>query len=51
MTNEIYTITKKVAKHGHQAIVVVPKLLEQALAPGTIVKVTFEILEMKGGIK
>jgi len=40
-----FTITKKVAKHGSQAIVVVPKLLEQKLSPGTIVKITFEILE------
>jgi hypothetical protein len=49
-TNEQFVITKKVAKHGKQAIIVVPKLLEQQLSPGTIVKITFEILEMKGGI-
>jgi hypothetical protein len=39
-----FTITKKVAKHGDQAIVVIPRLLEHELSPGTIVKVTFEIL-------
>jgi len=38
-------IAKKIAKHGKQSIVVVPKLLEEMLPPGTVAKITFEILE------
>ncbi len=42
-----FTLTKKIAKHGSQAIIVIPRLLEQELPPGTIVKVNLEILEVK----
>lgn len=44
-----YTITKKIAKHGSQAIIVIPRLLEKELKPGTIVKLTMDILD--GGSK
>jgi hypothetical protein len=47
-----YIITKKVAKHGSQAIIVIPRILENQLKPGTITKVTLEILEeAEGGNK
>ena len=39
-----FTITKKIAKHGSQAIIVIPKILENKLKPGTIVQVNLEIL-------
>jgi len=39
-----FTITKKIAKHGKQAIIVVPKLLEEQLKPGTIVELKIEII-------
>lgn len=39
-----FTITKKIAKHGSQAIIVVPRVLEQDLKPGTVVELTFSIL-------
>jgi hypothetical protein len=42
-----FTITKKVAKHGSQAIIVIPRLLEKELSPGTVVKVNLEVLEVK----
>jgi len=42
-----FTLTKKVAKHGTQAIIVIPRLLEQELPPGTVVKVNLEVLEVK----
>ena len=45
MKENQFTITKRIAKHGNQAIIVVPKLLEEKLRPGTIAKVTIEILE------
>ncbi|MFH1802043.1 MAG: hypothetical protein ABH864_01170 [archaeon] len=44
-----FTITKRIAKHGRQAIVVIPKLLEQELSPGTVVETTFRVIEVKGG--
>ncbi len=43
---EKYTITKKIAKHGRQAVIIVPTLLQQRFSPGTIVEIT---LEIKGG--
>ena len=43
--NKSFTITKKVAKHGKQAIVVIPKILENDLKPQTLVKITFDILD------
>lgn len=45
MENKTFTITKKIAKHGNQAIIVVPKILETQISPGTIAKITIEILE------
>ena len=39
-----YTITKKVAKHGKQAIIVVPKLIQDDISPGTIVEVSFKVI-------
>jgi hypothetical protein len=42
-----FTITKRIAKHGNQAIIVIPKLIEQSLKPGTIVEVRIEVLEPK----
>ncbi|MBW2982306.1 hypothetical protein KY343_05485 [Candidatus Woesearchaeota archaeon] len=40
-----FTITKKIAKHGKQAIVVIPRLLESDLKPGTIVKMRFDVVK------
>jgi hypothetical protein len=40
-----FSITKRIAKHGKQAIIVVPKLLEEHLKPGTIVELKIEIIE------
>ena len=41
---EKFTIRKKIAKHGNQAIIIVPKLLEQELRPGTIIELDINIL-------
>ena len=43
--NKEYIITKKIAKHGNQSIIVIPRILEHNLKPGTITKLTIEILE------
>ena len=40
-----YVITKKIAKHGNQAIIVVPRLLEKHLPPKTVVKLTIDVVE------
>ncbi|MGV8150520.1 MAG: hypothetical protein ACP5NV_02210 [Candidatus Woesearchaeota archaeon] len=43
--NKQFTLTKKIAKHGSQAIIVIPRILEKDLKPKTIVKVTIDVLE------
>lgn len=45
MENKQSTITKKIARHGNQAIIVVPKILEDKLKPGTLTQVTINVLE------
>lgn len=40
-----FTLTKKVAKHGSQAIIVIPRLLEDELKPGTIIEMRVNILK------
>jgi len=40
-----FTLIKKIAKHGKQAIIVVPKILEDQLAPGTIVELNIDVLQ------
>ncbi len=47
METKEFIIIKKIAKHGNQAIIVVPKMLSVDLQPGTIVKLTINILEEK----
>ena len=41
-----FIITKKVAKHGKQAIIVIPRVLEKHLAPKTVVRLTIDVIEM-----
>jgi hypothetical protein len=45
VVTESFIITKKIAKHGSQAIVVVPRVLESQLPPGTLVRITFNVLK------
>lgn len=40
-----FTITKKIAKHGSQAIIVIPRVLEEHLKPGTIAQISIDILQ------
>jgi hypothetical protein len=40
-----YTITKKIAKHGRQAVVIIPTCLQNELCPGKLVEVKIEIIE------
>jgi hypothetical protein len=39
-----FKIVKKVAKHGSQAIIVIPRALEADLCPGTIAEIRIEII-------
>tara|TARA_Y100000310_G_C20453840_1_gene702068 strand:- start:475 stop:654 length:180 start_codon:yes stop_codon:yes gene_type:complete len=45
MDTKKFTITKQIAKHGKQAVIVIPKILEESLKPKTIVKLNIEILK------
>lgn len=40
-----FTITKKIAKHGRQAVIIIPTLLQEQLKSGTLVEVKIEVLE------
>ena len=40
-----FVLTKKIAKQGKQAVIVVPKLLQDELKPNTMVKLTIDILK------
>lgn len=39
-----FVITKKIAKHGSQSIIVIPRVLEAHLKPGTIAQLTIDVL-------
>lgn len=41
----IFTITKKIAKHGKQAVIVIPSFLQQELKPRTIVEVKINVIK------
>lgn len=45
MKNKRFVITKKIAKHGSQAIIIIPRILEDKLKPGTITKLTIDVLD------
>ncbi len=47
METKTFNITKKIAKHGSQSIIVVPRILEQHLKPGMIVELNINIIENK----
>lgn len=40
-----FTITKKIAKHGNQAVIVIPTFLQQDLKPKTVVEVKINVLK------
>lgn len=45
MDKDSIVITKRIAKHGNQAIIVIPKILEDKLKPGTIAKISIDVIE------
>jgi hypothetical protein len=40
-----FTLTKKIAKHGKQAIICIPEILKDNLKPGTLAEIKIEIIE------
>ena len=43
-TNKQFTITKRIAKHGAQAVIVIPSILKDKINHGMLVKVTIDII-------
>jgi len=46
--NKQFVITKRIAKHGSQSIIVIPRILESELKPKTIVKLTIDVISNEG---
>jgi len=40
-----FSLTKQIAKHGKQAIIVIPKVLQDDLCPKTLVELKIKILK------
>lgn len=40
-----YIITKRIAKHGKQSVILIPKRLQEKLRPKTIVEVKINIIK------
>ena len=40
-----YTLTKKIAKHGKQSVIVIPTFLQDDLKPKTIVEVKINVIK------
>lgn len=45
MTSNQFTITKRIAKHGRQAVIVIPSILSEKINPGMLVKVTIDLID------
>jgi len=40
-----YTIIKKIAKHGKQAVIVIPNVLSSRIKPQMLVRIKIDVLE------
>ena len=40
-----FTITKKIAKHGNQCVIVIPSFLKNELKPKTIVEIRINVVK------
>lgn len=40
-----FTITKKIAKHGNQAVIIIPSFLQRELKPKTIVEAKINVIK------
>ena len=46
--NKSFTIVKKIAKQGSQAVIIIPRMLEEQLKPGTIAQLKIDIIKQSG---
>jgi len=44
-SNGTFILTKKIAKHGSQAIIVIPRILQDELKPQTIIQLKINIIK------
>lgn len=42
--NNTFILTKKIAKHGSQAVIVIPRILQDELRPQTIVQLKIDVI-------
>ena len=49
MPQKQFIITKRIAKQGKNSIIVIPKVLQQDLKNGSIVKLTIDVIRNKNG--
>lgn len=49
MATKQFTIRKKIAKHGENSIIVIPKLLQNELKPKMIVDIEIKIVDVEEG--
>ena len=40
-----FSITKQIAKHGDQAVIIIPKMLQGILKPRTMVELKIKVLD------
>jgi len=45
MEEKQFIITKRIAKHGTQSVIIIPRLLEAHLKPGTIAQLTISVVK------
>jgi len=45
MTENKFIITKKISKHGKQAVIIIPTLLQDKLKPGILAEISINIIE------
>lgn len=43
-SNRTFVLTKKIAKHGSQAVIVIPRILQDELKPQTIVQLRINVI-------
>ena len=43
--NKQFTITKRIAKHGKQVVIIIPRLLQEEIRPGTLAEIRIEIIK------
>jgi radical SAM superfamily enzyme with C-terminal helix-hairpin-helix motif len=44
-TQKSYTLTKKIAKHGKQSVIVIPTFLSDELKPKTVVEIRINVVK------